>query len=194
MIAISALVAAAVAIGITLGSATHAPASPRSGNQTSGPFVVRGNGLGSADFGQPERVAVAALESLLGPARSSRPIALPGNCTVDAALQWSTLTAYFFHGKFDGYATASLLGAPANKNLPDATTQRRLRIGDTLARAVQLYHRSLTTSYAQGGSWTVVTPDGRLAGYLTSEVGSTHPPPRIADFTAGSVGCPAASP
>ena len=42
--------------------------------------------------------------------------------------------------------------------------------------------------------WAAATTKGKLAGYLTSEVNSTKPVPQIADITAGSVGCPAASP
>ncbi|HEX3332887.1 MAG TPA: hypothetical protein VHS57_00995 [Acidimicrobiales bacterium] len=189
----SALAAGVLAIGITLASAGHAPASTSNERRTESPIVLRGNGLGSAHFGESERVAIPALEAVLGPARSSRPVAMGGNCTIDAGLQWSTITAYFLRGDFVGYATESLLGDLGARR-PDATTQRGLRIGDTLARARRLYAGRLKTSYEQGGSWTATTPDGRLAGYLTSEVGSTHPAPLIADVTSGSVGCPAASP
>lgn len=104
------------------------------------------------------------------------------------------MTAYFFHDAFVGYATGSLLGGSRNAGLTDVTTASGLRIGDPLTRAARLYGASLQTSYAQGGSWFVATPKGALAGYLTSEVNSTRPAPRIADITAGSVGCPAASP
>jgi hypothetical protein len=119
---------------------------------------------------------------------------MAGNCTIDAALQWSTITAYFLHGKFVGYATLSLLDGRGTHELPDVATAKGLRIGDTLARAERLYAGALKTSYEQGGSWFVTTPDGSQAGYLTSEVDSTRPAPRIADVTAGSVGCPAATP
>ena len=150
--------------------------------------------MGSANFGQPEAAAITALQALLGPARSKGPIAMAGNCTVDAAMQWSTITVYFLHGEFVGYATASLLGEQGANVLPDAATAAGLRVGDTLARAEQLYAGDIRTSYSQGGSWSVVTSNGTLAGYLTNEIKSTHPAPHIADVTAGSVGCPAASP
>ena len=109
-------------------------------------------------------------------------------------MEWPTVTAYFLHRAFVGYATGSLLGGLGGRKLPHAATAAGLRIGDTLSRAAGLYGGSLRTSYAQGGSWFAVTSTGTLAGYLTSEVNSTTPVPRIADITAGSVGCPAASP
>jgi hypothetical protein len=156
--------------------------------------VLRGNGLGAAAFGQPAPVAFAALRQILGAPNSAKPVDLVGNCTIDSAMEWRAMTAYFFHGAFVGYATGSLLGGSANAGPSDVTTASGLRIGDPLTRAAELYGASLRTSYAQGGSWFVVTPTGTLAGYLTSEVNSTRPAPRIADITAGSVGCPAASP
>jgi hypothetical protein len=48
---------------------------------------------------------------------------------------------------------------------------------------------------SQGGSWRVTTSTGMLDGYLTAVPDRATPPvPRIADVSAGSVGCPAASP
>jgi hypothetical protein len=156
-------------------------------------FVLRGDGLGAARFGQGEATAVAHLRTLLGAPVSSRPVDLSGNCTIDSGMEWPTVIAYFLHGVFVGYATGSLLGGPHAK-IPHATTAAGLRIGDPLPRAAHLYGGFLQTSLAQGGSWSVPTPTGKLAGYLTSEANSTQPVPRIADVTAGSVGCPAASP
>ncbi len=157
-------------------------------------IVLRGNGIGKAVFGQPETAAVAKLQAVLGAPKSHRPVDLTGNCTVDAGVEWSSLTAYFFHGNFVGYATVSLLAEPVSRALPRLETVAGLHIGDTLAHATHLYGRSLRTSLAQGGNWSAATSSGTLAGYLTSEVHSTNPAPRIADITAGSVGCPAASP
>jgi hypothetical protein len=117
-----------------------------------------------------------------------------GNCTIDAAMQWPTMTAYFFHSPFVGYGTGSLLALPQDRKIPNATTVSGLRIGDTLARARVLYGNDLTTSYAQGGSWFAASSSGRLAGLLTAEINHSGPTPRIADITAGSVGCPAVSP
>lgn len=190
------LAAGGLAVGLfvtsTSGSRSppRAPTSPPSGHL----IVLRGNGFGAAAFGQPTGTAVAALRAVLGKPESGHPVDMAGNCTVDAAMEWPTMTAYFFHGAFVGYATGSLLGGPGNDRLPAVATAAGLRIGDPLTRAARLYGASLRTSYAQGGSWFVETPAGTLAGYLTNEVDATGPAPRIADVTAGSVGCPAASP
>lgn len=43
-----------------------------------------------------------------------------------------------------------------------------------LSGAEQMYGPDLTTSFAQGGSWFVNTPTGKIEGYLTSE---TQPEP-----------------
>jgi hypothetical protein len=169
-------------------------AETRSGSGSSHVIVLRGNGIGKAVFGQPETTAVADLKSVLGAPKTRAPVNLTGNCTVDAGVEWTSMTAYFFHGRFVGYATVSLLAEPTSRTLPRMATAAGLHIDDTLARAAHLYGRSLRTSYAQGGNWSAATPNGKLAGYLTSEVNSTKPAAQIADITAGSVGCPAASP
>lgn len=157
-------------------------------------LVLRGDGIGSAAFGQPETTALAGLRHAIGAPKTRHPVVLADNCTVDAAMEWPSVTAYFFHGAFVGYATISLLGAPRRTADTHVATAAGLHVGDTLVRAAHLYGHSLSTSFAQGGSWFATTPTGTLAGYLTSEVDATRPQPRIADITAGSVGCPAASP
>jgi hypothetical protein len=155
--------------------------------------VVRGNGIGSAYFGQPESVAIPGLEHVLGSLSDVEPTA-SNECVIDSFLQWPTMTAYFDHQKFVGYSTGSLEGGPGYSDIPDAITKVGLRIGDTLAQTQALYGGDLRTSLAQGGSWFATTPTGTLAGLLTNEVNQRSPAPRIADITAGSVGCPAASP
>jgi hypothetical protein len=158
-----------------------------------GHFVARGNGIGTAYFGQPESAAISSLEQVLGSLADAAPT--PANeCTIDAFLRWPTMTAYFDRQLFVGYSTGSLDGGPGYRDIPNATTAAGLRIGDTLGRARRLYRRDLRTSVAQGGSWFATTPTGTLAGILTNEVDERTPAPRIADITAGSVGCPAASP
>jgi hypothetical protein len=117
-----------------------------------------------------------------------------GNCTADAAMQWSSITAYFYDQRFVGYSTVWLNGTPRNRGTFDSTTAAGLQIGDTLVQAGLIYGTALTTSFAQGGTWFVATPTGRLAGNLTNEVNEASAPPRIEDITAGAVGCPAASP
>ncbi|MFZ0081616.1 MAG: hypothetical protein WAL13_21160, partial [Trebonia sp.] len=113
-------------------------------------------------------------------------------------LTWPTMTAYFFHGRFVGYNSASLLAAPgsgAPNVIPDAPTAAGLRIGDGIAQARRIYGSAFVVLFSQGGSWRVTTSTGTLDGYLTAVPGRpTAPAPRVADVSAGSVGCPAASP
>lgn len=176
-----------VAEGAASAGSKNAPGSAHA-------IVLRGNGVGQAVFGQSEATAISGLRAVLGAPKPHEPVNLTGNCTVDTGVEWPSMTAYFFHGRFVGYATVSLLAEPTSHALPHVATVAGLHIGDTLGRAAHLYGRSLRTSYEQGGNWSATTPSGKLAGYLTSEVRSTKPAPQIADITAGSVGCPAASP
>jgi hypothetical protein len=189
-----------VAVGVSLAQGGTPPKEPpfvsRPGDDGSslpaaGHWVAQGNGIGQARFGQPESVAIANLERVLGAPLDRAPLPSP-DCTVDAYLQWSTLTAYFDHKRFVGYGTGSLLGGVGHRDIPRATTSAGLRIGEALSQAKTDYGSALTTSYAQGGAWFAATPSGRLAGLLTQEV--DQPGALIADITAGSVGCPAASP
>jgi hypothetical protein len=136
-------------------------------------------------------VAIAAIDKVLGPPLHRRATDERDNCTIDAEMQWRPITAYFSHHHFVGYATVSIQGHELDS---EAATAKGLQLGDPLALAQLHYGPALTTSYAQGGSWFVATPMGRIAEILTAEVDQTSPGPRIADITAGSVGCPAASP
>ena len=116
----------------------------------------------------------------------------PGNCTVDDAEQWANVTAYFDAGAFVGYSTLAANGEllPAG----NLATAQGLGIGDTLTQAQKIYGAALTTSFAQGGSWSVSTPDGKLDGYLNGVPDQVTPAPTIMSIEAGSVGCPAATP
>jgi hypothetical protein len=132
------------------------------------------------------------LEGAVGTPLRAVPTNMAGNCTIDSAMQWPTLTAYFFHNRFVGYSTSSLNGYFLHSNV---STVAGLRIGDSLAEARVLYGGALKTTTAQGGAWSVATFTGTLAGNFTAEVNQTPSlNPRIGDITAGSVGCPAASP
>jgi hypothetical protein len=198
--------------GLTFGLVFAVGGSPpgRSGNGASsentpgtpgtvaGHFTFRGNGIGGARFGQPEAVAIAELDKVLGSPTTPRPADDAGNCTVDAYLTWPTMTAYFFRGRFVGYNSASLLGAQvsgAPNVIPGASTAAGLRIGDDVAQARRIYGSAFVVLLSQGGSWRVTTSTGMLDGYLTAVPGRPTPPvPKVADVSAGSVGCPAASP
>jgi hypothetical protein len=197
-----------LALGVvfaTGGSPPHPPGTrassgkgPAASGTVAGHYTFRGNGVGGATFGQPEAVAIAELDKVLGSPRTRRPTSDAGNCTVDAYLDWPTMTAYFFHDRFVGYGSAGLLGAQfsgAPNVIPSASTTAGLRIGDDIAQARRIYGRAFIVLFSQGGSWRVTTSTGMLRGYLTAVPGRSTPPvPRVADVTAGSVGCPAVTP
>ena len=153
-----------------------------------------GNGVAGVRFGQREVPTIAALDQLLG-SPTKGPVDDTGDCTIDAAEQWTTLTAYFDAGRFVGYSTNSTVvvsGEPlAHQSL---VTAQGMRVGDTVTQASAIYGAAFTTSLAQGGSWSVATPGGTLDGYLSGEPNQPGPPPTIASIEAGSVGCPAMSP
>jgi hypothetical protein len=176
-------------------SSGHTPGAP---GTAAGHFTFRGNGVGGARFGQPEAVAITELDKVLGSPTTPRPAVAAGNCTVDAYLTWPTMTAYFFRGRFVGYNSASLLEAQASGApdvIPDASTAAGLRIGDDVGQARRIYGSAFVVLFSQGGSWRVSTSTGMLDGYLTAVPGRRTPPvPRVADVSAGSVGCPATSP
>ena len=162
----------------------------------SGPVVLRGNGIGSAVFGQPETTAISKLEKVLGPPTTATPRPTT-NCTVDAYLQFPGIVIYFDRKTFVGYNTGPANTGSANTEngeILNVITTKGLKIGDTLAQAKQIYGSSLRTSAAQGGSWFASTSTGTLSGLTTDELYRTNPPPKIADISAGSVGCPAVSP
>ncbi len=154
-------------------------------------ILLQGDGIGSVHFGGTENSAIAALDAVLGgsPTKST---AEPGNCDTDDAEQWANATAYFDAGTFVGYSTLAANG----EVLPvgSLVTAQGLRIGDTLTQAQQFYGPAFTTSFAQGGSWSVSTPDGTLDGYLSAVPGQLAPAPTVLSIEAGSVGCPAATP
>lgn len=173
----------------TLPSSTTSPSSTVQSPAVSGPVVLRGNGIGGAVFGQQEAAAISNLKKVLGPPTTASPRP-SNNCTIDAFLQFPGLVTYFHLGKFVGYATGTENGE--NTQVLNVVTRKGLRIGDSLERAKKIYGTDFRTSYAQGGSWFAFTSTGTLAGYLTAEVNRASA--RIEDITAGSVGCPAASP
>lgn len=169
-----------------------ATTTPTTGAGPSGTAIVLGGGgVGDVDFGTAEAPAVARLDRLLGRPTTASPQSQTGGCDIDATMQWPTLIVYFDRGSFVGYSTLD----PNGQNLSDSHegTAAGLEVGDSLARAEQIYGAAFTTSFAQGGSWSATTPDGNVDGYLTSEPNQT-PAARIASIEAGDVGCPAASP
>jgi len=180
------------------GTATGSGTAPGAQAPVAGRFTFRGNGIGGATFGQPEALAIAELDKVLGSPVMRHPVGDAGNCTVDAYLTWRTMTAYFFRGRFVGYISGSLPGFQSSGTpdvMPDAATAAGLRIGDDVAQGRRIYGSAFVVLLSQGGSWHVSTPAGLLDGYLTAVPDrKAQPIPRVADVSAGSVGCPAASP
>lgn len=152
--------------------------TPGAPGTAAGHFTFRGNGIGGATFGQPQALAIAELDTVLSSPATPRPAGDAGNCTVDAYLTWPTLTAYFFHGRFAGYNSASLLaarGSGAPNVIPGAPTAAGLRIGDGVAQARRIYGSAFVVLFSQGGSWRVTTSTGMLDGYLTAGPGPPDP-------------------
>jgi hypothetical protein len=153
--------------------------------------VLAGDGVGSVRFGESTSSAIVGLDQVLGHP-SKGPVNEAGNCTIDAAEQWSGLTGFFDRGEFVGYSTLAANGERLIQG--NMETGMGLRVGDTIAQAEHIYGSEFRTSLAQGGSWSVTTPDGKFLGYLTAEPNHPGPAPMIMSIEAGSVGCPAATP
>jgi hypothetical protein len=196
------VLAAALALGAALAGCSSSagvaqaprsqssPATATSG--TSGaPVVLAGDGVAGVRFGESTSSAIAGLDRVLGkPPRG--PVNEAGNCNIDAAEQWSGLTGFFDTGTFVGYST---LAANGERLTPgNMATAMGLRVGDTIVQARQIYGSAFQTSLAQGGSWSVITADGKFIGYLSGEPNQPGPSPAIMSIEAGSVGCPAATP
>lgn len=147
--------------------------------------------MASVRFGESTSSAIAGLDQALAKP-SKGPVNEAGNCDIDAAEQWPSLTGFFDTGKFVGYSTLAANGEPLTQG--NMETAMGLRVGDTIAQAQQVYGSAFHTSLAQGGSWSVTTPDGKIIGYLSGEPNHPGPSPTIASVEAGSVGCPAATP
>jgi hypothetical protein len=178
----SAAVAAAVAS--TKGSIAVA--------STKGSIVLSGGSVGPVHFGEPQEKAAGALRKLIGAAKAGVESA-NGNCTIDAAMYWANFSVYFFKGTFVGYQTGNNLTGKPGPTFNGATSQG-LRVGDTLAEMRKLYPGRVTTSGENGGVYAVRTPSGTIRGYLSLEVSSPPTKTYVVTISAGSVGCPAASP
>jgi hypothetical protein len=141
--------------------------------ELSSPNVLSGAGIGPARLGTRVASALVVVRNLLGVFGYRTPG--PG-CGVDAEEHMLDHNDLFFgHGRLVGYEYRGHFLA----------TSAGLRVGDSIARAHQLYGTAFKTSAAQGGSWSAAG----LRGYLTAPTNG-----RIATVDAGNVGCPALSP
>jgi hypothetical protein len=154
--------------------------------------VLSGDAVGPVRFGEPQEKAASALRKLIGPPVTGVEDA-KGNCTIDAVLYWANFSAYFFNGTFVGYQTGNNLTDKAEPPFNGQTPQG-LRVGDTLAEARKLYPARVTTSGDNGGVYAIKTTTGTIRGYLSLEVLNPPTKIRLVTISAGSVGCPAASP
>jgi hypothetical protein len=157
-----------------------------------GTVVLSGDSVGPVRFGEPQQEAVSALTKLAGATQGGVQSA-KGNCTIDAALYWANFSVYFLAGRFVGYQTGNNL---TGKREPafNGKTPQGLRIGDSLAEARMLYPGHLTTRAENGGVYAITTTAGTIRGYLSLEISNPPDKIKIASISAGSVGCPAASP
>ncbi len=197
--AVLVLAAAFVANGQQAAHTTPAAASSPIPARHKVRKVLAGNGLGTVIFGRSREDVITALTPLLGRARSGYK-RMPPECGVDHTITWPTLTGYFRSDRFVGYQ----YGEPGTTAAPRApshgaalATTRGLAIGDKLARGRRLYGAAFKISAAQGGSFTITTPSGRLSGYawVGAKARSVLSPTNlVATVDAGDVGCPALSP
>jgi hypothetical protein len=154
--------------------------------------VLSGDAVGPVRFGEAQQKAVSGLKELIGATEGGVQSA-KGNCTIDAALSWANFSVYFLRGRFVGYQTGNNLTDKQGQTF-NGNTSQGLRVGDTLAEARQLYPGRVTTSGDNGGVYAVKTTTGTFRGYLSLEVSNPPAKIRIVSISAGSVGCPAASP
>jgi hypothetical protein len=159
---------------------------------SAGTVVLSGDSVGPVRFGEPQHEAVGALTKLIGATQGGVRSA-KGNCTIDAALYWADFSVYFLGGRFVGYQTGNnLTGKP--EPAFNGKTPQGLRVGDSLAQARTLYPGHLTTRAENGGVYAITTAAGTIRGYLSLEISNPPDKIKIVTISAGSVGCPAASP
>jgi sugar lactone lactonase YvrE len=164
--------------------------------------TLLGNGISAARFGDSQSMVSAIFDQMFGQPTEKDALTNPGNCQINATTRWGEITAFFSRDRFVGYRVSGSTtpyapngGSSRGGVQHRAQTPLGLRVGDTLALAQNLYGSLLATSPAQGGTWSVTTPDGTLRGYLSGEVGQyTVYQLLIESIGAGNVGCPAASP
>ncbi len=154
--------------------------------------VLSGDSVDSVRFGESQEKAVGTLKKLIGATEGGVQDA-KGNCTIDAALYWINFSVYFLRRRFVGYQTGNNLTDKWEPTFNGKTPQG-LRIRDTLAKARKLYPGRVTTGGENGGVYAIKTTMGTIRGYLSLETSSPPNKIRIVSISAGSVGCPAASP
>lgn len=153
-------------------------ASPTHGR----PTALDARGIEPLLFGTAQATAEAALRGWFGvPRHLLVATHLPPACGYDTTSTWKAITAYFFRGKLVGYVYRGGAGAP-RLSAPD-----HIRVRQPLALAEAAGGVSFHQSAAEGGSWTLLTDQGKVGGLLTAV------PPRgaIETIEGGSLGCQA---
>jgi hypothetical protein len=159
-----------------------------------GTIILKGDTVGTVRFGETQDAAAASLVKLIGKSNGGIRNARNGGCTISDALYWSNFAAFFYHGKFDGYQTGNYLNSKPEPTFNGATSQG-LRVGFTISQARKLYGSAFSTSGAQNGVYAVVTKNGTIRGYLSTEPNlAPASKVKLLTISAGSVGCPAMSP
>jgi hypothetical protein len=157
--------------------------------------ALAGDGIADVKFGASPAAVTTTLTRLLGAASDA--YYPDGTCGADHAISWPGLLIFFRNGRFVGYEYGTDV-APAQMQVqaPVLTTTTGLRIGDSVAQARRLYGAGFRISTAQGGSWSVATPSGRIEGIARGATrhGDIDPRSEIANIDAGVVGCPATAP
>jgi hypothetical protein len=184
------MAAAALSIILVLSSASAIASTVTLPRRT---VVLTGDSVGSVRLGESQERAVSALKKLLGATDGGVQTGGKANCTIDASLYWTDFGVYFFKGRFVGYQTGNNLAVKPQPTF-NGRTPEGLVIGDTLAEARLLHPGHLTTGGANGGVFAIKATTGTIRGYLSEE--PLNPPSEvtIVSISAGSVGCPAASP
>jgi hypothetical protein len=166
--------------------------------------VLRGNGIGRVRFGASPRAVREDLDSVLRQRGSA--YRRGGSCDLDHQMTWRddwtasgqpALTVYFRHSAFVGYQFGDPNPPPRHPAVAwTLATTRGLQLNDHLARGRRLYGRRFSLSEAQGGSWNLVTPAGRLEGYAWGmpRHGDVSWRSTVLTLDAGDVGCAALTP
>jgi hypothetical protein len=122
--------------------------------------LLEGNGIGTITFGRRRSTVMAELVPVLGPPHET----IPGICGFGRSTDWiglninshevssAELNLNFKHSRFVGYGYSANAEGPARQRYGVLlATARGLTLGDTVARAGDLYGRAfIQTSVAQG--------------------------------------------
>lgn len=166
---------------------TVTPATPAPHNPPAARRLFEGNGIGGVRFGQPRAAVTLELERLLGPPHET----IPGICGLGPTTDWiglqvnshdpqitAQLTLIFKHSRFVGYAYQESGERVMRRHQAFVlATRQGLTLGDTVARARQLYGRAFVeTTMPQGTppSTTlqrlpvgkVTTPSGQISAVI----------------------------